>query len=84
MYMAYHTYIIKKSIWLPASLTCISIYYVYVVVTGSGLGGVASKQSSNDSTMNDESSFLPAKGDNTLTKEQMKDDLITLLDTVNT
>ena len=78
--MAYHTYIIKKSIWLPASLTCISIYYVYVVV----LGGVASKQSSNDSTMNDESSFLPAKGDNTLTKEQMKDDLITLLDTVNT
>ena len=78
--MAYHTYIIKKSIWLPASLTCISIYYVYVVV----LGGVASKQSSNDSTMNDESSFLPAKGDNTLTKEHMKDDLITLLDTVNT
>ena len=35
-------------------------------------------------TMNDESSFLPVKEDNTLTKEQMKDDLITLLDTVNT
>ena len=61
-----------------------SYMHKHILRVCGGLGGVASKQSSNDSTMNDESSFLPAKGDNTLTKEQMKDDLITLLDTVNT